>query len=63
MHGASVDENALIEALKIEHIFAAGMHAHPEFCKMKNVTLTATMWGMLELVRESGYKKLLRPFC
>lgn len=45
--GTLVDENALVDALKSGHIFAAGLdvhenepHVHPEFCKMRNVTLT-----------------------
>ena len=45
--GTLVDEDALVDALKSGHIFAAGLdvHAneprvHPEFTKMRNVTLT-----------------------
>jgi lactate dehydrogenase-like 2-hydroxyacid dehydrogenase len=45
--GTLVDEDALVEALKSGHIFAAGLdvhanepHVHPEFTKMRNVTLT-----------------------
>jgi lactate dehydrogenase-like 2-hydroxyacid dehydrogenase len=45
--GTLVDEEALVEALKSGHIFAAGLdvhqnepHVHPEFIKMRNVTLT-----------------------
>ncbi|KAF2707097.1 hypothetical protein K504DRAFT_492645 [Pleomassaria siparia CBS 279.74] len=45
--GTLVDENALVDVLKSGHIFAAGLdvhenepHVHPEFCKMRNVSLT-----------------------
>jgi lactate dehydrogenase-like 2-hydroxyacid dehydrogenase len=45
--GTLVDEDALVEALRSGHIFAAGLdvhanepHVHPEFTKMRNVTLT-----------------------
>jgi lactate dehydrogenase-like 2-hydroxyacid dehydrogenase len=45
--GTLVDEDALVEALKSGHIFAAGLdvhanepHVHPEFTKMRTVTLT-----------------------
>ncbi|KAF1960442.1 hypothetical protein CC80DRAFT_439192 [Byssothecium circinans] len=45
--GSLVDEDALVEALKSGHVFAAGLdvhanepHVHPEFTKMRNVTLT-----------------------
>ncbi|OAL04383.1 hypothetical protein IQ06DRAFT_323504 [Phaeosphaeriaceae sp. SRC1lsM3a] len=45
--GTLVDEDALVEALKSGHIFAAGLdvhanepHVHPVFTKMRNVTLT-----------------------
>jgi lactate dehydrogenase-like 2-hydroxyacid dehydrogenase len=45
--GTLVDEDALVEALKSGHVFAVGLdvhanepHVHPEFTKMRNVTLT-----------------------
>lgn len=62
--GTLVDENALVEALKSGHIFAAGLdvhenepHIHPEFCKMRNVTLTChNAGGAWDTA--SGFEKL-----
>lgn len=46
--GTLVDEDALVDALKSGHVFAAGLdvhahepHVHPELAKMRNATLTS----------------------
>lgn len=62
--GTLVDENALVDALKSGHIFAAGLdvhenepYVHPEFCKMRNVTLTChNAGGAWDTA--SGFEKL-----
>jgi lactate dehydrogenase-like 2-hydroxyacid dehydrogenase len=62
--GTLVDEDALVDALKSGHIFAAGLdvhanepHVHPEFTKMRNVTLTChNAGGAWDTA--SGFEKL-----
>jgi lactate dehydrogenase-like 2-hydroxyacid dehydrogenase len=62
--GTLVDEGALVEALKSGHIFAAGLdvhenepHVHPDFCNMRNVTLTChNAGGAWDTA--SGFEKL-----
>jgi lactate dehydrogenase-like 2-hydroxyacid dehydrogenase len=62
--GTLVDEDALVDALKSGQIFAAGLdvhanepHVHPEFTKMRNVTLTChNAGGAWDTA--SGFEKL-----
>ncbi|KAF2692126.1 hypothetical protein K458DRAFT_286070 [Lentithecium fluviatile CBS 122367] len=62
--GTLVDEEALVDALKSGHIFAAGLdvhanepHVHLEFTKMRNVTLTChNAGGAWDTA--SGFEKL-----
>lgn len=62
--GTLVDEDALLEALRSGHIFAAGLdvhanepHVHPEFTRMRNVTLTChNAGGAWDTA--SGFEKL-----
>ena len=73
--GTLVDEEALVEALKSEHLFAAGLdvfenepHGHPELTKLRQVTLTChnaggaieTNWGFERLSMENCEEYLLR---
>ena len=66
--GTLVDEEALVQALKSGHLFAAGLdvfqnepNVHPELTQMRNVTLTChnaggaieTNWGFERLAMEN----------
>ncbi|KAI1338274.1 hypothetical protein F5Y15DRAFT_137378 [Xylariaceae sp. FL0016] len=62
--GTLVDENALVEALKSGHIFAAGLdvfqdepNVHPELVKMRSVMLTSHNAGGAEETRH-GFERL-----
>ena len=73
--GTLVDEEALVQALKSEHLFAAGLdvfenepNVHPELTKLRQVTLTChnaggaieTNWGFERLSMENCEEYLLR---
>ncbi|ORY11148.1 hypothetical protein BCR34DRAFT_653493 [Clohesyomyces aquaticus] len=70
--GTPVDENALVDALKSGHTFAARLnvpenepHVHSEFCKMMNVTLTCHNSGRLVMENTNALLfdgKALTPF-